>query len=308
LRITFIDTLTALAAHDDRIVLLTGDLGYLVVERFAERHPNRFFNVGVAEQNMIGLATGLAESGFVPFAYSIAPFALLRPFEFIRNGPVLHQFPVRIVGVGGGVEYGPNGVTHYALEDLAIARSLPDLRVIAPADAAQGARALRASWSAGGPTYYRLGKDERRLVPGLDGRLGEEGGDLLRSGRDVLVLAIGSIASEAAAAVEALCADGVDAGFGVVWQLNPAPVQFLRRVLHEVRAVVTVEAHYVTGGLGTVVSELVAMDGLAVRVTPAGFTRMPRGVSGPEAQLLAAAGLDRVSLERRVRGVLEPAV
>ena len=105
MRITFIDTLTALAAHDDRIVLLTGDLGYLVVERFAERHPNRFFNVGVAEQNMIGLATGLAESGFVPFAYSIAPFALLRPFEFIRNGPVLHQFPVRIVGVGGGVEY-----------------------------------------------------------------------------------------------------------------------------------------------------------------------------------------------------------
>jgi transketolase len=308
LRITFIDTLTELAAHDDRIVLLTGDLGYLVVERFADRHPTRFFNVGVAEQNMVGIATGLAESGFLPFAYSIAPFALLRPFEFIRNGPVLHRLPVRIVGVGGGVEYGPNGVTHYALEDLAVARSLPGLRIIAPADAAQAAAALRVSWSAPDPTYYRLGKDERRLVAGLDGRLAHEGADLLRAGRDVLVLAIGSIASEAAAAVELLRADGVDAGFAVVWQLNPVPVQFLRRVLHEVRAVVTVEAHYVSGGLGTVVSEVVAGEGLAVRVKPAGFREMPRGLSGPEPQLLAAAGLDRISLERHVREVLEPAI
>ena len=89
-----------------RIVLLTGDLGFTVVEPFAERFPDRFFNVGVAEQNMVGVATGLAEAGFVPFVYSIATFATLRPYEFIRNGPVLHRLPVRIVGVGGGLEYG----------------------------------------------------------------------------------------------------------------------------------------------------------------------------------------------------------
>ena len=97
---------------DERLVLLTGDLGFMVVEPFAERFPGRFFNVGVAEQNMVGMATGLAEAGYVPFVYSIATFAALRSYEFIRNGPVLHDLPVRIVGVGGGLDYGPNGLTH----------------------------------------------------------------------------------------------------------------------------------------------------------------------------------------------------
>jgi transketolase len=103
LRQAFIDTLCALAADDERVVLLTGDLGYMALEPFRERFPGRFFNAGVAEQNMIGVATGLAEAGLRPYAYSIAPFASLRPFEFIRNGPVAHNLPVRIVGMGMGV-------------------------------------------------------------------------------------------------------------------------------------------------------------------------------------------------------------
>src|SRR5262245_38555337 len=109
MRRAFVTTLTELAARDPRILLLTGDLGYLALEPFVERFPGRFFNVGVAEQNMIAVATGLAEAGFLPFVYSIAPFAALRPYEFIRNGPVLHQLPVRVVGVGAGFDYGHNG-------------------------------------------------------------------------------------------------------------------------------------------------------------------------------------------------------
>src|SRR5262245_54267742 len=105
MRVSFARSLVELAANDDRVVLLTGDLGYGALEPFAERFPDRFFNVGVAEQNMTGIATGLAEAGFLPFVYSIVPFAVLRPYEFIRNGPVLHALPVRIVGVGAGLEY-----------------------------------------------------------------------------------------------------------------------------------------------------------------------------------------------------------
>ena len=112
MRNTFINTLTELAEQDSRIVLLTGDLGFMVLEPFAQKLPRQFFNVGVAEQNMVGIATGMAEAGFIPFVYSIVNFATLRPYEFIRNGPILHQFPVRIVGVGGGIEYGNNGATH----------------------------------------------------------------------------------------------------------------------------------------------------------------------------------------------------
>src|SRR4051812_22287055 len=118
MRAAFLRTLTELAARDERIVLLTGDLGFAAIEPFKDTFPERFFNVGVAEQNMIGIATGLAEAGFLPFAYSIATFAVLRPFEFIRNGPIMHDLPVRIVGVGGGFEYGHAGPTHHALEDV----------------------------------------------------------------------------------------------------------------------------------------------------------------------------------------------
>src|SRR3982750_4446379 len=102
MRAAFVRTLVELAERDDRVFLLTGDLGFMALEPFAERFPRRFVNVGVAEQNMVGVATGLAEAGFVPFVYSIAPFATLRPYEFIRNGPVHQRLPVRIVGIGGG--------------------------------------------------------------------------------------------------------------------------------------------------------------------------------------------------------------
>src|SRR5437763_8683060 len=120
MRRAFINTLVELAESDPRILLLTGDLGYLALEPFSERFPDRFFNAGVAEQNMVGMATGLAEAGFTPYVYSISTFASMRPYEFIRNGPVLHRLPVRIVGIGEGVDYGHNGMTHYALEDIAL--------------------------------------------------------------------------------------------------------------------------------------------------------------------------------------------
>src|SRR6478672_10951046 len=134
MRAAFARTLTELAERDPRVLLLTGDLGYMALEPFADAHPERFFNVGVAEQNMVGIATGLAEAGFVPFVYSITTFATLRPYEFIRNAPVLHDLPVRIAGVGGGFEYGHAGHTHHGLEDVGVTRLQPGLTVVAPAD------------------------------------------------------------------------------------------------------------------------------------------------------------------------------
>lgn len=116
MRATFIKALLELAEKDPRIVLLTGDIGFTVLESFQDSFPDRFYNMGVAEQNIVGMATGLAEAGFLPFIYSIATFASRRPYEFIRNGPVLHNLPFALL-VGGGFEYGSAGVTHYGLED-----------------------------------------------------------------------------------------------------------------------------------------------------------------------------------------------
>ena len=199
-RATFVRTLVELAEEDERIVLLTGDLGFTVVEPFAERFPDRFFNVGVAEQNMVGVATGLAEAGFVPFVYSIATFATLRPYEFIRNGPVLHRLPVRIVGVGGGLEYGMNGLTHYALEDIAVMRAQPGMTVLAPADFQQARTALvesRATCRA--RSTSGSARTRPRRCRGSTGGFGSARVEQIGAGRDVAIVATGSIAHEAAA-------------------------------------------------------------------------------------------------------------
>ena len=169
----------------------------MALEPFSDAFPERFFHVGVAEQNMVGLATGLAEAGMVPFVYSIAPFATLRPYEFIRNGPILHNLPVRVVGVGGGMEYGPNGVSHYALEDVAVMRAQPNMTVVVPADHLQARSAVLATAGVPGPIYFRLGKDDATIVPGLDGAFELGRIQLVREGRDTAIIAMGPIAVEA---------------------------------------------------------------------------------------------------------------
>ena len=290
MRRRFIETLAGIAEHDPRLLLLTGDLGYTVVEPFAHRFPDRFINVGVAEQNMVGLATGLAEGGFIPFVYSIATFAVLRPFEFIRNGPILHRQRVRIVGVGGGFEYGPAGPTHHALEDVALLRSQHGISVICPADHEQAAEALRQTWNADGPVYYRLGKDETSVVPYLAGRFRLDEGIMLREGGDLLIVALGTAARTAVAAAEALDGDGTKAGVLLISAVHPAPVSHLATVLRSYRSVLTIEAHSVTGGLGSLVSEVVAAHGLSCTVRVCGVAR-PIHESGAESYLLGRHGL-----------------
>src|SRR5687768_14701485 len=172
----------------------------MAMEPFRERFPERFINAGVAEQNMIGLATGLAEAGLRPYAYSIATFAALRPFEFIRNGPVLHRLPVRIVGMGMGFEYGHAGPTHHAVEDIAVLRALPSLTIVAPADSAQAASAIADTARLDGPVYYSLGKDDRISVPGLNGRFALGRLQVVVEGADLAILSIGSVSVEASAA------------------------------------------------------------------------------------------------------------
>ena len=291
MRGTFVTTLVELAEQDSRILFLTGDLGYTVVEPFAEEFPARFFNVGVAEQNMVGLAAGLAEAGFIPFVYSIVTFASLRPYEFIRNDLILHQFPVRIAAVGGGFEYGSGGATHHGLEDVAIMRVQPGITVIAPADHEQARAALLATWDLPGPVYYRLGKDDKTTVPGLKGRFELGCAQPIREGEDLLIITMGSIASEAISAADDLASQGISCAVVVVASLNPAPVDDLSAILARFPLVLTVEAHYVVGGVGSLVSEVIAEQGLRCRVVRCGVKTSPDGVSGSQDYLYRAHGL-----------------
>jgi transketolase len=298
MRAAFAQTLSELAAADPRIMLLTGDLGFMALEVFAERHPQRFLNVGVAEQNMLGLAVGLAEAGFVPFVYSIVTFAALRPYEFLRNGAVLQRLPLRVVGMGGGFEYGSAGPTHHGLEDIAVMRALPGLTVIAPADGRQTRSALQATAQLPGPIYFRLGKDDRSEVSGLDGRFAPDSIPLVRAGDDVLILVMGGIAPEAVAAAEQLAQLGVSAAVGIVAQLAPVPTAALLELLQRYRLVLTVEAHVAAGGLAALVAEQIAGQGLACRLVRCAVETAPDGFSGSQSYYLRRHGLDRDSLVR----------
>jgi transketolase len=304
MRNAFINALVELADKDTRILLLTGDLGFMALEPFSDKYPDRFFNVGVAEQNMVGLATGLAEAGFIPYVYSIATFAVLRPYEFIRNGPIMHQFPVRIVGVGGGVEYGHNGSSHHGLEDIGVMRVQPGITVIAPADHEQAHKAFLSTWNLPGPVYYRIGKDDRTTVPGLKGHFELGRAQLIREGKDLLIITMGSVASEVASAAAYLTTRGISCAVAVVACLNPAPVDDLAAVLARFRLALTVEAHYVVGGVGSLVSEVIAERGLPCRVIRCGIKTSPEGISGSQEYLYRTHGLSSKLLAMTVMQAL----
>ncbi len=300
MRKAFVETLSDIARQDPSVLLLTADLGYLALEPFRDAYPGRFMNVGIAEQNMIGVATGLADAGFRPYAYSIAPFASMRPFEFIRNGPVAHHLPVRIVGMGMGFEYGHSGPTHYALEDIGVLRTLPGLTIVIPADSEQAAAALRATSGHAGPVYYSLGKDDRLAAPGLNGRFELGKVQVLREGADTVLVTMGSISHEVVAAAEGLAKKGIQATVVVVSNFNPDPDEDLARILRSFDTAFSVEAQTLSGGLGAFVAGVIACRGLLCRLTMAGVRISPDGTSGVQPERWRKYGLDRESIIRTV--------
>jgi transketolase len=301
-RRAFVEALIELATRDERVVLLTADLGFSFLEPFRDRFPGRFFNVGVAEANLIGLATGLAADGLMPFAYTMAAFALPRAFEVVRNGPVAHRLPVKIVGVGGGFDYGPDGPSHYALDDLALARALGDIDVFVPADPAQARCAVLSSAERAGPVYLRLATELRGALPIPATGFDPERATTLREGGprpEVCLVALGPTAFDALEAGDRLHASGIATAVVGVSSLRPLPADDLLRSVSGARLVVTVENHASEGGLGSALHELTAEAGIPLRLRRAAVAA--RGFApGRPAYLRAQLGLDGPSLARRV--------
>jgi transketolase len=304
MRRAFAEILTELASRDPRILLLTGDLGFMALEPFANAYPDRFFDMGVAEQNMVGVATGLAEAGFIPFVYSIVTFAVLRPFEFIRNGPIAHRLPVRIVGMGGGFEYGTNGISHYGLEDIGVLRTQPSMTIVCPSDAGQTRSALAATWEIPGPVYYRLGKDDRIVVPGLNGRFELGRGQIVWEGDDLLFIATGTAATEAVNAARELADAGIGCTVLLVSSFNPGPRTDLLAQLERFDTVITVETHYTTGGLGSWVAEVIAESNIQCRLIRHGVKEFPDSNSGSQAYLHDLHGIASSHLVREAREIV----
>ncbi len=258
MRSGFFRGLEELAERDERVFLLVGDLGYAVTDSFAKRFPNRFLNPGVAEQNMTGIAAGLALSGKIVFTYSIANFPILRCLEQVRNDICYHRANVKIVAVGGGLAYGSLGSTHHATEDLAIMRALPEMVVVAPGDPAEAEAATHALAAHPGPCYLRLGRaDEPRVhQDGIDFRLGSA--IQVTDGNNVTLIATGGMLMTAVQVAETLRGKGIGVRVLSMHTVKPLDVEAILAAARETAAIFTLEEHSVTGGLGSAVAEVLA--------------------------------------------------
>jgi len=257
-RTAFIKELFELAKQDERIVLIVGDLGFGVVTPFMEHLPKQFLNAGVAEQNMTGMAAGMALSGKIALTYSIANFPTMRCLEQVRNDVCYHNANVKVVSVGGGFTYGAMGATHHALEDLAVMRAMPGLVVVAPGDPVEATAATRAVIAYSGPCYLRLGKAGEPVVhqSPIDFKLGKA--IQMREGRDATLISIGGILQNVVRAAELLGREGIETRVLSMHTLKPLDAEAVLAAGRETGAVFTIEEHSVIGGLGSAVAEVLA--------------------------------------------------
>ena len=265
MRNAFIRALTEVAERDPRIVFLTADLGFKLFDDFARRCPGRFFNVGVAEAAMAGVAAGLALEGKKAFIYSIVPFVTLRCYEQLRNDVAYHGADVVAVGVGGGWSYGQNGATHHALEDIAALRLLPGMTVVCPGDPAETEGAVRALARMRGPAYLRLGRaGEPAVHPGpVELTLGKA--IRVREGRDVALLCTGNQLHTGVQVAGLLGQRGLSCRVVSMHTVKPLDAAEVEAAAREARVVATLEEHSKLGGLGGAVAELLAELGLPLR-------------------------------------------
>lgn len=258
MRNAFAQEITQLAQEDERIVLLSGDIGNRLFDEFKAKCPDRFYNCGVAEANMIGVAAGLAMSGLRPVCYTIAPFVTYRCMEQIRVDLCYHDVPVVIVGTGAGLAYASLGATHHSCEEVGMLRLIPDMTVLTPADEIEVRAGLRAALRQPHPAYMRIGKKGEPVVHKTPLNNFEIGRALpMRSGTDVCLLASGVVLPLALETADELATQGISAEVLSFPTVKPLDEETLRRVFTHFQVVATVEEHSVLGGFGGAVAEWV---------------------------------------------------
>ena len=304
MRDQFLHALTDLAEKNPRIILITADLGFAVFDDFKERFPNQFINVGVAEQNMTLVATGMALEGYIVYTYSIANFSTLRCLEMIRNDAAYHSANVNVVSSGGGFSYGPLGISHHATEDLAIMRSLPDVTCFSPTSCFESSEATKAMAGLSGTCFLRLDKDDGfdgpRSEPFVIGRP-----RLLLSGSDVAIFTTGGIVSEVIKAADHLLTSGISSSVYSVHSLNSVDSELFIHASRSHSAIVTVEEHSICGGLAALVLETLGdANEFPRRFLRLGLNHCFSSVVGTQPYLRSVYGLDSLSISSRISTLL----
>ena len=259
MRNAFIDTLYSLAHEDEHIMALVGDAGAVVFDKFKKDYPNRCFNLGIAESNMITVAAGLASRGFTPFTYAIAPHITLRPYEQIRNDVCLNNTNVKIVSVGSGIHYGNQGPTHHGIEDFAVLKVLPNMTIFSPTDPVEAKKVTDAAAKIKGPVYIRIGSRNpgapNIYTQDYDFKVGK--GVQLCDGDDATIIATGSLVSEAMAAAQELKQNNISTRVINIHTIKPLDKEIIIKAANETGVVVTIEEHQLEGGFGESVASAI---------------------------------------------------
>ena len=264
MRSTFVNCLIQQARIDDRIFVITPDLGFSVLEKFAEEFPDRFLNVGIAEQNAVGVAAGLALSGKMVYVYSIIPFITMRCFEQVRVDLAYMRTNVRLVGVGAGLSYGPAGATHHSIEDIAIMRALPNMTVCCPGDPVETREIVNKSFEYDGPMYIRLGKNGEKKIhsDGLHIAIGEA--VWVKEGHDLVIITTSNMLEQSLHLATLLQEQGRSAALLSIPTVKPLDIQAILRIIARNIPIITIEEHNIIGGLGSAVAEVIAESGNGV--------------------------------------------
>ena len=305
MRDAFVRALVAEMERNDRIVLITGDLGFGVLRPLWDNFPDRIFNAGIAEQGMVSMAAGLAMTGRTVVVYSIGNFPTLRPLEQIRNDCAYHGTDVKIVCVGGGFIYGSLGMSHHATEDMSVMRAIPEITCFTPGDPAETEAVTAEMLRRKGTCYLRLGRgNEPKVHEGpLQGWTFPQA-VTLREGTDIALLSAGGILTQAADAADRLAEKGIRARVVSFPCLKPLDAEAVREMLGTFRHIVTIEENTVVGGFGSAVCEIAAESGSGCRVTRIGLNDCFSTVVGNQQYLRQVYGMDGESIARKAEALL----
>lgn len=300
MRNLFIKTLIAESSKNDRIWLITSDLGFSALEPFIEEFPNRFLNVGIAEQNAVGIAAGLALIGKIPYVYSIIPFVTSRPFEQVKVDCAYMNTNVRLVGVGAGFAYGPAGATHHSTDDLAIMRVLPNMSVLAPGTLNEAEALVRCSIHHEGPIYIRLSK-KSELRFDYEVKFGKI--STILDGDDFAIISTSSMIEDAIKTAQEFQKEGKKPLLLSVHTIKPFDKDTILRLVLKNIPIITIEEHSVIGGLASAVSEVIANSGIGGKFLPIGVLDEFSHFIGSQNYIKGKMGL--TNLKHRIERILE---
>ena len=289
---------------DENTFLLTGDLGFSVFERIRDSFTKQYINMGVAEQNMVGVAAGMALTGRQVFVYSIIPFLVYRPFEQVRNDICYQNIPVRLVGVGAGLSYSDAGFTHHAIEDYGILRALPNLTILSPADSFEVTELMKQIPQMKGPSYMRLRRNGEPILHNKQKFMKIGKALELAWGEDILFVATGSILSKVFEIKQLLELDGFSVTILDYHTIKPFDKESLLKHLEGKKLVVTFEEHSIDTGIFSIVSQIILLHDIHIKAIPFGIEEPISHASGSNEFMLAQYGLDNSLIYKRIIKVL----